>query len=127
MTVEQVIDLLRIFGFVFLLPLAAFMVGAVISFRRMKNEPELPELPADPEPVTEISAQPENLRRQVGAKTDRKPRGRKQEPIPVAPTREPSVTEHIPPAAQQKLTEIWSRFPQTPEQWICISRQEDTT
>lgn len=125
MTIEQIILLLKICGFALWVPLIVFVVGAIVSFQHMKNPPEIPE-PAEPQsaPVAEESQQTPS----TGSgreKSDRKPRGRKQEAAPAEPVREPIVTERIPDIAQQTLAEIWSKFPPIHAQWICISKQED--
>lgn len=126
MTIEQIISLLKICGFALWVPLIVFMIEVVIAYRRFKNAQELPDLP-DPQTTPQAANNPlVQVPAKAGTNTVRRFKGKKQAPVPTAPIREPTVTERIPSAAQKKLEEIWSRFPQIPDQWAIIFNQEDT-
>ena len=133
MTIEQIISLLQICGYILAIPTVALLVAGIVTCIRWKNgswvptEPghhksviqataevrkEIAEPSADPPLTTEVNSQRNRKRKQKSA--------RPQEQIHI-----PTVKTVVPEDAENALAELWSRFPDITADWNILFRQEE--
>lgn len=133
MTIEQIISLLQICGYILAIPAVVLLVAGIVTCIRWKNGSWVPTEPGKHKtanPATgvrneEIAAPPTGsaLTHEVNPQRNLKRRhksARPQEQIHI-----PTVKAVVPEDAENALAELWSRFPDITADWNILFRQEE--
>lgn len=132
MSVEQVISILQLTGYLLIIPTCLFLVAGIVFSVRWKRGTWVPREPKEKKIVATQStsdqkdphgtskAQPSRNDAQVKNRKQKSARNTSEDPIHV-----PSVVTKLPEGAEQLFESLWGRFPDISAEWNILFRKEE--
>lgn len=129
MAIEQIISLIRLCGWLLMIPALICLTGGLITALRLRSGGAADAAVDTPSTIQEgTGEQPGNKSGQSRSKrkfSKKKPPS--TEPVSVETAHQPIVRVYVPESAKAVLGELWAGFPPMPEGWQHLYSKEDHT